>query len=903
MAPEQASELESGLHRHLWGKTSAEDTFHPLLFHMLDVAAVAHRLVTCSFGQGLRQRWADALGLPCDQLPFLLAFLCGSHDIGKASPGFQGKSPEQARRLQCLGLATCPEDIRHDCVSFLALEEYLSHELRICPQVANRWATAIAGHHGSFPSLRPQDRTKPGVGPCEPWPSLRKRLLDELHTLLLTSTAPASLAPGASENAILMQLAGLCSTADWIGSAEEYFQPSEPHTPLCLYWAQAREKAERALKELGWFYAAPEAPSARFEKLFPWCSPPKPLQEAITRLACRETDLVILEAPMGEGKTEAAFYLADCWRDNRRQRGAYTALPTQATSNQMFERFGSYLRQICSGRQVEFHLLHGQAAFSEEYSRIRTGPIYGENSEGPTAHAWFQASKRGLLAPYGVGTVDQVFLSVLKTRHGFVRLFGLAGKTIIFDEVHAYDLYMDKLLDRCLQWLRAMGCTVILLSATLSTRRRRELLSAWLPEAEVLSDVTPYPRITTVTGDEVQVQPCQATRKASLRLKVCSPEDSPLAEALVQRVAAGGCAAVICNTVGSAQRLFATLEQACQNTPTELRLFHARYLVRDRRRIEEEVLRMFGRDGKCRPKSAILVATQVVEQSLDLDFDLMVTELAPVDLILQRAGRLHRHLERPRPAGLEEPELWVLAPLCPSGGPPDFGHSGLIYSYTTLIRTWAVLRNRCSVSIPGDIEELIESVYSDRTLAELGGEEAWDEEYRRREKREQDEQRRQEHLARSALIPPPSSEDPVTIDIDASLVEDDPSVHRDFRAATRLGEPSVTSVFLHRQTDGGLTLDREGRQAVCPDREPDSALTRRLIENSCALSGRRLTGALIAREPPKAWRRNGMLRFARLIELENDRAVLGELSVRLDPSLGVVVEESSNVSNLVQPDR
>ncbi len=247
---------------------------------------------------------------------------------------------------------------------------------------------------------------------------------------------------------------------------------------------------------------------------------------------------------MGEGKTEAAFYLAERWRSARRQRGAYTALPTQATSNQMFQRFGCYLKEIAPDTQVDYHLLHGHAVFSEEYGRIRVGPLYGGPAEVAAGTRGFPARKAGVAL--GVGTVDQALLAVLKTRHGFVRLFGLAGKTVIFDEIHAYDLYMDELLDRCLEWLRAMGCTVVLLSATLPSRRRKALLSAWLPHADV-PDVS-YPRITAVCQDRVIAEQFTAAERPPLALEVRTEDEPALWQAAAERVAAGGCAAVICNT-------------------------------------------------------------------------------------------------------------------------------------------------------------------------------------------------------------------------------------------------------------------------------------------------------------------------------------------------------------------
>ncbi len=294
------------------------------------------------------------------------------------------------------------------------------------------------------------------------------------------------------------------------------------------------------------------------------------------------------------------------------------------------------------------------------------------------------------------------------------------------------------------------------------------------------------------------------------------------------------------------------------------------------------MLRLFGRDGSCRPRSAILVATQVVEQSLDLDFDLMVTELAPVDLVLQRSGRLHRHAERARPARLQEPTLWLRAPSRDTHGVPAFGASEFIYDYTALLRTWSVLRGRSQISVQTDLETLVEAVYSDQTLAELGGEPGWEEEYARRLAVEQSARAKQWAQAVSVLIPPPSSGDAITVDAEAHLVEDDPRVHRDFRAATRLGVPSVTtcsSIVSRRE----LTLDREGGEVA--DLEADGPrLTARLRESSCALSSRVSPASF--EELPPAVAKNGVLAISPhgLEQGRHDR----QFEVRLDPYLGVL---------------
>lgn len=292
--------------------------------------------------------------------------------------------------------------------------------------------------------------------------------------------------------------------------------------------------------------------------------------------------LIILEAPMGLGKTEAAIYFAERRRTTQKGNGYYFALPTQATSDQMYSRILRFLIHRFPNEDINFQLLHGYASLAAEL-RVRQQrkekgksettkmtPVYGG---GIAAEEWFMRRKRGLLAPFGVGTVDQILLAALKTRQVFVRLFGLAGKTIIVDEVHAYDAYMTTLLERLLEWLAALDCSVVLLSATLPEAKRRVLINAYrkgrgIEARAELPDVK-YPRVTWTTSETTKAEPISVAQAEesdgmtfpprALRIEwrdgglLESDSDTfPLGDELQHKLAAGGCAAVICNTVDRA---------------------------------------------------------------------------------------------------------------------------------------------------------------------------------------------------------------------------------------------------------------------------------------------------------------------------------------------------------------
>jgi CRISPR-associated endonuclease/helicase Cas3 len=326
------------------------------------------------------------------------------------------------------------------------------------------------------------------------------------------------------------------------------------------------------------------------------------------------------------------------------------------------------------------------------------------------AQSWFAAKKRPLLAPFGVGTIDQSLLSVLQTKHWFVRLFGLSGKVVIFDEVHAYDAYMSTILERVLHWLAEVDCTVILLSATLPEAKRKAFAKAYSGRDD--GEYKRYPRITLARprhypNAETDSSPVCAEiameEPRAVGLRFAMTDLPTLTATLSEQLTHGGCAAVISNTVNRSIEVYEHLRDNLKDT--ECSLFHARTLQMWRREREEEVLRKFGKrdpqekdsDGYFinpdRPPRAVLVATQVIEQSLDLDFDLMISEIAPIDLLLQRSGRLHRH-PRQRPAGLEKAQLIVLCDGEAAGPPPEsFGKSiEFVYDRYVLLRTWLAVR-------------------------------------------------------------------------------------------------------------------------------------------------------------------------------------------------------------------
>jgi CRISPR-associated endonuclease/helicase Cas3 len=878
----------------LWAKTSKDKTdTHSLVYHLLDVAQVTLALWDQSLTEATRRYFAQAMAMDQISVRQWLAFVVGLHDLGKACPAFQSQHIASKQMLSKQGLTFEKQRVHtrtpHGWVSTFALRRLLPQRLGIESDLARQIAYTVGGHHGVFPTAHQLQRIGPSRRGSEDWDAVRTELLDALADSLGVQELPPWPDALADDQVFWTLLAGLTSFADWIGSIEDYFfDLSAPN--LDAYADLAYQQASLALEQLGWTGWSPPTQSAAFRELFHGFMP-RPLQESIISLAeqLASPTLVIVEAPTGEGKTEAALYLADHWLRCEQQRGIYVAMPTQATSNQMLGRVREFLEGRYAGQQVELLLLHGSAAWSEDMKSLRLAAIGQERTSTAVAHSWFLPKKRSLLAPFAVGTVDQVLMSVLQTKHFFVRLFGLSHKTVIFDEIHAYDTYMSTLFQRLLRWLAAMNTSVILLSATLPQQARRQLVEAYTgrPFAQPVT----YPAISWATAETEGVLPVMtsATGTRTLGVKWMDRQPESLAKMLGTALQDGGCAAIICNTVGRAQTVYQVLRDAQVVPADSLTLFHARFPLHRRKEIEDQVLDQFDKNGQ-RPERAIVVATQVIEQSLDLDFDLMITDLAPADLILQRAGRLHRHPRSNRPHRLAVPWLLITMPEIQDGF-PQWGSDGWVYEPYVLLRSYLVLRDRTEIAIPPDVQPLIDAVYSDAVYNDAIPD---DLDASLRELLEQSHQKmiqgleRDGYKARKNLIPWPGDEDVLSAD-NRQLDEDNPDLHEAWRALTRLVRPSVTLICLH-ETNGTVMLDPDGGQPVALDEPPDWQLAAALAQRAVTVSHYPVFKHFLDQEPPAGWHDHPMLRYCRAAIFVDRRCDLGDTWLILDSHLGLMIE-------------
>ena len=701
----------------LWAKTSAEGDvgWHPLILHLLDVSVVAD-VVLMREPRQTRERMAGIIGLPWDQARPWLLLVIACHDLGKACPGFQCKWEGATELLSKCGLRIPPgveSNFNHAYVSQVALAALLK-ERQWPEELADLSADAVGCHHGQRASPNTLDNKIDGnrkIMGGNDWDAARRDLFNALLEVFDPQAIPSKERLTGPD---FMLLSGLTSFADWIGSNEVWFPYSTPADcdDLNAWRTRRRECAERSLDAIGWEPRRPLSPrTLPFEDVFHFA--PRPLQQAVAK-AVQEVSspcIFLVEAPMGEGKTEAAFFAHLELQRRFGHRGLYVALPTKATGNAMFGRTLKFLRCRGTDRSLDLQLLHGATLLNDAFQNLRLSGIYDSETGGEIrAGEWFTHKKRALLSEYGVGTVDQSLLTILPVRHQFVRLWGLANRVIIFDEIHAYDAYTGTLLIHLLRWMLAMGSSVVLLSATLPPSFRRklaEIVGAEMPEMEA-----EYPRLSVFTPGLVDQSHFEAdiSRRQAIRLQGITPE-LPAIYCELDKHPAGMCLALL-NTVQRAQELYRlfpdgeSLEREGQRVGkrlsdgTEVFLFHARFPADRRQKREDEALAIFGpvdKEGK-RNGRKILIATQVAEQSLDLDFDLIVTDLAPIDLILQRAGRLWRHKRGPRP--ISEPCLLVAG--LTGDEPPSFGKPlwwDCVYREDLLLRTWCLLHDTAKINV------------------------------------------------------------------------------------------------------------------------------------------------------------------------------------------------------------
>lgn len=926
--------------RALWAKSgddrareTGDEPWLALPQHMQDTAEVAGQLWDSWVPRSVRETLSRGTGLAEQELRVLVTWLAAAHDLGKATVTFQTQLEARAGfeqftdRLRRAGLPTSPtvqERLLERLPHGLASQVIACHWLRaqkVRPGTAQALAGVLDAHHGSpsRPAFRGPAQTAIAQD-AEPWRQVREELLGYAAALSGIEAVLPRLGPRlvASDQTLLT---GLVIMADWIASNAEAF----PLTGSGTASAQADCRSQVGMAAVAltapWLPAPPpqgaDALDSHLRHRFTWPAEhrARPVQRVVAQ-ACSDLDgpgLMVVEAPTGEGKTEAALTAAEILGAATGSGGVLVAAPTMATADGLFTRVLNWMRQAGDAQVTSMFLAHSKNRLNEDFEHLRfrgVGSVAddergAELSTGGevVASQWLSGRKKGVLATVCVATVDQVLFMALQARHSMLRHLGLAGKVVIIDEVHAYDAYMSEYLATALAWLARYRVPVVLLSATLPQGTKHELVQAYrqeLQDGDLPALSTAYPLVTAVGTNGVSEYPVDL-RETDLhaRVEVMPDSTAALVDRLREETAAGGCVLVICNTVRRAQEAYLGLREAF---PSAVELHHASFLASTRVTKESALRSALGPDahrGFGRPDLRVVVATQVAEQSLDIDVDLLVTDLAPIDLVIQRIGRLHRH-PRPRedrPEGLREPQVLLRAVL--REDPPEFDVGATaVYEPAILLATLAVLREgplHCGLRRPDDIAPLVHRVYGDDPPIPGTWEDAW----QRAQQERAAAQDRARRRAATYRIPAParSSTLDALFTVQTSDVDTLPGEAQGL-AQVRDSDPTVEVIPIRLGENGGYRPLTEGAADVewSPDAAPPRETARELAAATVRLPAfltrfeSRLDQVLdeLERATPLGWQDSGLLRGQLALPLDTEgTCIVAGRTLRYDDELGL----------------
>ncbi len=917
---------------HLWGKAFQRDgveRLHPLVCHMVDVAELATALWHNALTPAERRLLCSLSDRDEDGVRSLGVFWAALHDLGKATPCFQRRQPAVVPLLAAEGLTFTDKgegpEAWHTIMGVWALTPLLEAN-GAPPSLAYRVARSLAGHHGGWPPPGAAETLKPEQVGGEDWDEARAELVAALARVYRPGQSGGQLPDRATRQTAAFHITAMTTMCNWLASTQSWLEaatdawhavqaaqptaaqpaaepaaqaPASLDAMLAEYARRIAPLAVEAVRRAGLGRWPEPAEAPRFEALFPELTPTD-LQRTAIALApqLKGPGVVLVEAPAGSSKTEAALYLAAHLVHAQQQRGLLMVTPAAAPGIRLYARLKAMLTARYGAEQAS-QLVHGQARYDVSPEPVWQD-VYSafEGADGVEAMSWFLPLKRALLAPFGLTTIDEVLLSVSLTRFYYLRLSLLADKTVILHQVQAYSAHESHLLPRLVAWLTRMNCTVIVLSEGLTVAERKALLRAGGAADEAASQLAdvqaPYPAITWASRDPSDGQVHTGCRASAppvgrkVAFEWLPQGDAALVNALREALVEGGCAAVICRSVARAQAVYQAL-CAAEIVPAEdLTLVHAHMLLDRRRTIERQLIARYGHGAPAERRRGIVVGPQRLATNMGLDFDLVVADLAPADLLLRFAGLVHRHHEGDRPAPLQRPRL-LLAPPEHGRTPPHNPQDDLAYvSYYTL-RTRLALRRDTPLGPSTDVRAWLEAVYGDQepeaasdghAAALARARQAW-----------QQTRELEESEARLRLLALPGA-----AGVFSQPMVDPVAEHTGVRLAlqtlTREPTPGVTLICLHLHGHA-IMLDCHTGESIDIAVPPDAAATLRLLGCSVQITHAGLMQALVEFAPPTVWRGHPLLRHYRLgLFTDNMWHVPGtRYTLRLDPQLGLIIDE------------
>lgn len=730
----------------------------PLQLHCADVAAVAEALLTRS-AVGVRLACLaaiDELSRPTIRALVRAAFL---HDLGKCNWGFQAKAfPAEVRKAERLPVAGHIREIAPLLWQGSRLQqETIKAATTLTPYLTKGTPDrllllAAASHHGD-PLLESELAESKYRDQTDLWrprhgyaPIAAVAELAEALDLWYPQEPGAALDFVYDRPAFVHGFAGLVSLADWIASnpADGFFPYKGDGGDRGEF---GKQRAVSVLRSMQIDVAAARADligrAPGFAQVFGFG--PNPMQQKMA--ATDFGPVVVVEFETGSGKTEAALWrFATLFAEGAVDLLVF-ALPTRIAATQIAARVSKFIETLFPNPDYRPNTVLAVPGYvradGEDAKELlpHFEVLWPDRPDEAAAHRRWAAEnpKRYLAAAVAVGTIDQVLLSGIATRHAHLRGAALLRALLVVDEVHASDIYMTALLRGVLQRHVAAGGHGVLLSATLGGAARDDLVRAGQRGrrshslAEVLIK-TPYPAVSDKGGSR-PVEPSGTEKLAEICRAPWFDMPEEIGHAALTAARRGARVLVIRNTVAGAIAVQRAIEAAAgKDDRTLFRAggvvapHHGRFAAEDRRLLDTAVEESFGRRAE-RHSGLVLVGTQTLEQSLDIDGDLLLTDLAPIDVLLQRLGRLHRHAERPRPPGFADCRSVVVTPaardltafLKPRRGASRHGLGRVYENLVAIEASWRLLDQHGMLSIPRDNRRLVEEGTNHDRLAELAG--------------------------------------------------------------------------------------------------------------------------------------------------------------------------------------
>lgn len=899
--------------RALWAKSDAGGKPQPLVAHLFDAAAVAEIIWDQYASLSYRRKLDSACKGKGREVFVLLAAL---HDLGKATPAFQIKSEALAVKVRAAGLKV-PAGRSQDWPHWKAGAFLMLEELREVGR-PSRWVAAVLeAHHGWFDARATyRDGTWDRLHGDGRWEAVQRELLATILTELEYSLE--SFPRVDPSHGLQLATAGYICMADWIASGPHFPGLGEAPSSLAL----ARGRAETAWQSLGfrrgWEQVGEVTAAKSFEERFGF--QPRPLQGLASVVGAEMGDggLVIVEAPMGEGKSEFGMYVAELIAHRTGADGLAFAMPTQGTTDAMFGRVVDWAAKVDPSTPVG--LIHGKAMANKEwaekispsvsevfdfevddpYGTEPSGASPGQAAKVGVPDEWLRGKHRTLLTPIVVGTIDQLLYAAAQVKFVSMRWAGLIGKIVVIDEVHSYDVYMSKFLETFLRWCASAKIPVILMSATLADSLRAKLQSAYCGwddefskpvQGQTVYDES-YPRVSLVKAagaqQTVSCSPTNPDRGVEVEvMPTHSVHDlDDVANSVVDQVSQGGCGLVILNVVARAQGVYQRLKEA----GVPVLLIHGKLTTAERADRTAKALDLLGKvrtRESGRPDRFVVVATQIAEQSFDIDADFLVSDLAPVDLLVQRIGRVHRH-DRPvedRPAQHRHPSCLVAGLIDRGERPPTL----LKYPYEllpTLRAAAVVLDPETEWAMPSHIPALVARGY-EGPLEEWCPA-GWQEVAREFEAELlASEQERENHAKQHCLLVKPEATDV------AGLHEEKLEAAEHEQVLVRDGEPTLEVTLVARTPQGFATLAGRPLGVDCERCLDNPALSREVLGDSVRMKPDDRVVTELA-WTPGSWAASALLKRQKVLVVA-DRGQLQSMAgdqaegVFYSPELGLVV--------------